>query len=131
MSKKGQYQVTWGGTKSGNSCAPLLRSQQLYGTLLYMLVGPVFTREVTIAPRREWTYILRSVYVGLLLLLIVTAWLVISGTQLITDPGDFARFGTMLFQFLAPMQLVLAILQINLDLPKEKSLYFAACSSAE
>ena len=74
-----------------------------------MFVGPVFTREVTIAPRRDWTYILRSVYVGLLLLLIVTAWLVISGTQLITDPGDFARFGTMLFQFLAPVQLVLAI----------------------
>jgi len=74
-----------------------------------MFIGPVFTREVTIAPRREWTYILRSVYVGLLLLLIVTAWLVISGTQLITDPGDFARFGTMLFQFLAPVQLVLAV----------------------
>jgi len=74
-----------------------------------MLIGPVFTREVTIAPRREWTYVLRSVYVGLLLLLVVTAWLVISGTQLITDPGDFARFGTMLFQFLAPVQLVLAI----------------------
>jgi len=74
-----------------------------------MFIGPVFTREVTIAPRREWTYILRSVYVGLLLLLIVTAWLVISGMQIITDPGDFARFGTMLFQFLAPVQLVLAI----------------------
>ena len=74
-----------------------------------MFIGPVFTREVTIAPRREWTYILRSVYVGVLLLLVVTAWLVINGTQLITDLGDFARFGTMLFQFLAPVQLVLAI----------------------
>ncbi|MDR1270823.1 MAG: hypothetical protein LBK82_15010, partial [Planctomycetaceae bacterium] len=66
-------------------------------------------REITIAPRRDWTYIIRSVYVGLLLLLIVTAWLVVSGTQLITDPGDFARFGAMLFQFLAPVQLVLAV----------------------
>ncbi|MDR1142520.1 MAG: hypothetical protein LBL62_12580 [Planctomycetaceae bacterium] len=74
-----------------------------------MLIGPVFTREITIAPRRDWTYIIRSVYVGLLLLLIVTAWLVVSGTQLITDPGDFARFGAMLFQFLAPVQLVLAV----------------------
>ncbi|MDR2754734.1 MAG: ABC transporter permease subunit [Planctomycetaceae bacterium] len=74
-----------------------------------MLIGPVFTREITIAPRRDWTYIIRSVYVGLLLLLIVTAWLVVSGTQLITDPGDFARFGAMLFQFLAPIQLVLAV----------------------
>ncbi len=74
-----------------------------------MFIGPVFTREVTIAPRREWTYVLRSVYAALLLLLIATAWLVISGTQLITDPGDFARFGAMLFQFLAPIQLVLAV----------------------
>jgi ABC-type transport system involved in multi-copper enzyme maturation permease subunit len=74
-----------------------------------MLIGPVFTREITIAPRRDWTYLIRSVYVGLLLLLIATAWLVVSGTQLITDPGDFARFGAMLFQFLAPVQLVLAV----------------------
>ncbi len=74
-----------------------------------MLIGPVFTREITIAPRRDWTYIVRSVYAGLLLLLISTAWLVVSGTQLMTDPGDFARFGAMLFQFLAPVQLVLAI----------------------
>ncbi|MDR2438658.1 MAG: ABC transporter permease subunit [Planctomycetaceae bacterium] len=74
-----------------------------------MLIGPVFTREITMAPRRDWTYIIRSIYVGLLLLLIVTAWLVVSGTQLITDSGDFARFGAMLFQFLAPIQLVLAV----------------------
>ncbi|MCL2743286.1 MAG: ABC transporter permease subunit, partial [Planctomycetaceae bacterium] len=74
-----------------------------------MLFGPVFTREVTIVPRREWTYIVRSIYAGLLLLLTATAWLVISGTQLITDTGDFARFGAMLFQFIAPVQLVLSV----------------------
>ncbi len=77
--------------------------------LIGPVFGPIFTREVTIAPRRDWTYIIRNVYVGLLLLLISTAWLVVSGTQLITDPGDFARFGAMLFQFLAPVQLVLSI----------------------
>ncbi|MDR1485159.1 MAG: ABC transporter permease [Planctomycetaceae bacterium] len=74
-----------------------------------MLIGPVFTRELTIVPRRDWTYIVRGIYSGVMLLLVATAWLVISGTQLITDAGDFARFGTMLFQFLAPIQLVLAI----------------------
>ena len=74
-----------------------------------MIIGPVFSREVAIAPRRDWTYILRSVYAGVLLLLIITAWLVISGTQLITDPGDFARCASMLFQFLAPVQMILAI----------------------
>ncbi|MDR2169978.1 MAG: ABC transporter permease [Planctomycetaceae bacterium] len=74
-----------------------------------MFIGPVFSRELTIVPRRDWTYIGRGIYAGAMLLLIATAWLVISGTQLITDAGDFARFGTMLFQFLAPVQLVLAI----------------------
>ncbi|MCL2118794.1 MAG: ABC transporter permease [Planctomycetaceae bacterium] len=72
-----------------------------------MLFGPVFTREVTIAPRRERTFLSRSVYVALLLLLICTAWLVMTGTQMIRDPGDFARFGSRLFQLLAPLQLVI------------------------
>ena len=72
-----------------------------------MLFGPVFTREVTIAPRRERTFFSRSVYVGLLLLLVSTAWLVITGTQMIRDPGDFARFGSALFQILAPLQLII------------------------
>ncbi|MDR2761795.1 MAG: ABC transporter permease subunit [Planctomycetaceae bacterium] len=74
-----------------------------------MLIGPVFTRELTIVPRRDWTFIARGIYAGVMLLLIATTWLVISGAQLISDAGDFARFGTMLFQFLAPIQLVLAI----------------------
>lgn len=74
-----------------------------------MLIGPVFTREVTIAPRRERTFIARSVYGGLLLLLVSTAWLVMTGTQLITDTGDFSRFGAALFQLLAPLQMVMML----------------------
>ncbi|GHT24396.1 hypothetical protein FACS189419_09320 [Planctomycetales bacterium] len=74
-----------------------------------MIIGPVFSREIAVAPRRDWTYVSRSVYAGLLLVLVATSWLVVSGTQLMIDPGDFARFGTMLFQFLAPVQLVLAV----------------------
>ncbi|MDR3109124.1 MAG: ABC transporter permease subunit, partial [Planctomycetaceae bacterium] len=74
-----------------------------------MLIGPVFSREVAAVPRRDANYFLRSVYAGVFLLLTATAWLVVSGTQLITDTGDFARFGSMLFQFLAPVQLVLSV----------------------
>lgn len=74
-----------------------------------MFIGPVFTREVTIAPRRERTYIARSVYGGLLVLLISTVWLVMTGTQIITDTGDFARFGASLFSLLAPLQLVMML----------------------
>ena len=44
-----------------------------------------------------------------LLVLTSTAWLVLTGTQLVRDVGDLARFGTILFQILAPLQLALAV----------------------
>ena len=74
-----------------------------------MLFGPVFAREVAIAPRRNRIYVVRSAYVTALLLLVSTAWLVLTGTQVIRDLGDLARFGTILFQILAPLQLALAV----------------------
>ena len=72
-----------------------------------MLVGPIFTREAIVAPRRTRHYILRTVYAGLLLLLICTAWMILAGTQIIRNVGDMARFGSILFQILAPLQLAL------------------------
>ncbi|MBU4398445.1 MAG: ABC transporter permease, partial [Planctomycetes bacterium] len=74
-----------------------------------MLIGPVFTRELAIAPRRIKLYVARSAYALALLVLMCTAWLVLTGTQLVQDVGDLARFGTILFQILAPLQLALAI----------------------
>ncbi len=74
-----------------------------------MFIGPVFTREVTIAPRRPQTFVVRVVYGLLLLLLVSTAWLVVTGTQLIRDTGDFARFASTLFLLIAPLQLVLTV----------------------
>ncbi len=74
-----------------------------------MIIGPVFAREATIAPRRDKTYIGRGVYGGFLLLTISAAWLVTSGSQQITDLGDFARFGASLFTLLAPLQLIVAL----------------------
>ena len=74
-----------------------------------MLIGPVFTRELAIAPRRINLYVARSAYALALLVLMSTAWLVLTGTQLVQDVGDLARFGTVLFQILAPLQLALAI----------------------
>ena len=73
-----------------------------------MIIGPVFGREVTIAPRRTRMYVARAAYVLILLVLMSTAWLVLTGTQLIRDVGDMARFGMILFQILAPLQLALA-----------------------
>ncbi len=73
-----------------------------------MLIGPVFTREVAIAPRRVKFYVGRTAYGLALLLLMATAWLVLTGTQLVRDVGDLARFGGVVFQILAPLQLALA-----------------------
>jgi len=74
-----------------------------------LLIGPVFTREAVLAPRRPRTYIARVAYGLALLVLMSTAWLVLTGTQLIRDIGDLARFGTSLFQLLAPLQLAVAM----------------------
>ena len=74
-----------------------------------MLVGPVFTREVVTAPRRGRFYVARAAYIGGLLLLIGTAWQVLAGTQDVRNIGDMARFGSIVFQILAPLQLALAL----------------------
>jgi ABC-type transport system involved in multi-copper enzyme maturation permease subunit len=74
-----------------------------------LFVGPVFSREVAIAPRRLRIYIARTAYVAGLLLLVFTAWMVLSGSQNVSDLGDLARFGTILFQLLAPLQLAWAV----------------------
>jgi ABC-type Na+ efflux pump permease subunit len=73
-----------------------------------LLIGPVFAREAAIAPRRIKIYIARTTYALALLVLMCTAWLVLTGTQLVRDSGDLARFGAALFQILAPLQLALA-----------------------
>lgn len=72
-----------------------------------MFVGPVFYREAATTPRRPRHYLYRTVYVLSLLVLICTAWFVLAGVQIINTVGDMSRFGAMLFQILAPVQLAL------------------------
>jgi ABC-type transport system involved in multi-copper enzyme maturation permease subunit len=74
-----------------------------------LFIGPVFTREFTITPRRPRIYLARTIYALVLLVLMSTAWLVLTGTQVVRDVGDLARFGTILFQILSPLQLALAL----------------------
>ncbi len=74
-----------------------------------MFIGPVFTREVAIAPRRSGIYLARTAYGIALLLLITMAWLFLTGTQVVRDVGDLARFGTILLRILAPLQLALVV----------------------
>ena len=65
-----------------------------------LFVGPVLNREIAIAPRRLRIYIARTTYVAGLLLLVFTAWMVLSGSQKRARLGRPARFGTILFQLL-------------------------------
>ncbi len=74
-----------------------------------MLVGPVFSREAAVAPRRVRHYVMRTVYGLFLLLITCTLWMILAGTQQIRNVGDMARFGIVLFQILAPLQLALIV----------------------
>ena len=85
------------------------RSEGRKGDSAELFVSPVFVRELVTAPRRSRHYVARAVYVAALLMLMGTAWLVLAGTQLIQNIGDVSRFGAMLFQILAPLQLAIAI----------------------
>ena len=74
------------------------------------MLGPVFTREAVTTTRRPRHYLIRAVYVAVLLTLMCTAWLVLAGTQIIRNVGDMSRFGAVLFQqILAPLQLALLV----------------------
>ena len=72
-----------------------------------MLIGPIFTRELAIAPRRPAHYIYRTAYPLVLFVVMCTAWLVMVGTQNVRNVGDIARFGSKLFWMLALLQLAL------------------------
>jgi ABC-type transport system involved in multi-copper enzyme maturation permease subunit len=72
-----------------------------------LFLGPVFVREAVTTPRKFRHYVVRAVYVTALMVLMCTAWLVVAGTQIIRNIGDMARFGAILFQILAPLQLAL------------------------
>ncbi len=72
-----------------------------------MLIGPIFSRELVTAPRRPQHFLYRGVYGTALFVLMCTAWLVLAGTQIIRSIGDMAKFGSILFFILAPLQLAL------------------------
>lgn len=72
-------------------------------------MGPVFARELVTAPRRARLFLYRSVYAGVLFGVMCTAWLILTGTQAISTVGDMARFGGILLQILAPLQLAMIV----------------------
>jgi ABC-type transport system involved in multi-copper enzyme maturation permease subunit len=93
----------------GRDTFVLLASSPFKSEVVALFIGPVFTREVVTSPRRTRFYLYRVVYVGALLVLMCTAWLIVAGVQVIRNVGDMARFGSVLFQVMAPLQLALVV----------------------
>ncbi len=75
-----------------------------------MLIGPIFSREAAIAPRRVRFFAVPTVIVAGLAALTLTLWQLLVGTQDIRTPGDYARFGAAAFELLAPLLLTVAVL---------------------
>src|ERR1700680_753385 len=74
-----------------------------------LMLGPIFVREWLTLPRRPRHYVMRSLYLGLLWVLALTAWQVTVGWGRPATLGDTARFGHFLFQVLTYVQLVLLL----------------------
>ena len=75
-----------------------------------MSLGAVFEREAATAPRGRGLYVARAVAAAVLLAVVATCWLVVTGSQSISTAGDTARFAATLLRILAPLQLALAML---------------------
>jgi ABC-type Na+ efflux pump permease subunit len=73
------------------------------------MFGPILAREWLVTPRRIRFYIQRVVFVLVLFSLVCTAWALLAGIQEVRNLGDLARFGALVFQFVAPFELVVTL----------------------
>ena len=74
-----------------------------------MFAGPIIAREVLTAPRPLRFYIARASYVGLLFILMWTAWQSLIGWRVVTEVGLMAFFGNILFRVFVIVQLTLML----------------------
>ncbi|WP_422930330.1 hypothetical protein [Singulisphaera sp. PoT] len=74
-----------------------------------MFAGPIIAREVLTAPRPIRFYIARAAYVGLLFVLMWTAWQSLIGWREVREFGVIARFAGFLFQLFVLIQLTLML----------------------
>lgn len=73
------------------------------------MFGPILAREWLVTPRRVRFYLQRVVFVLVLFSLICTAWALLAGIQEVRNLGDLSRFGALVFQFVAPFELVVTL----------------------
>ena len=74
-----------------------------------MLAGPLFARETLTVPRQFKHFLVRSGYVAALLVLMYTAAQATFGWQQVRNVGDIARYGELVFQIFAVVQLALIL----------------------
>ncbi len=73
------------------------------------LVGPLFRREALTAPRQLSHFLTRAGYVAAFAVLIYTATQTTFGFQSIRNIGQIARFGSLIFQIVSLVQLLLLL----------------------
>ena len=73
------------------------------------MIGPIFQREIATLPRRGRHFASRVVFAMMLFAIICTTWLLLAGLQPVQNPGDLARFGVLIFQLIAPFQLIVLL----------------------
>lgn len=73
------------------------------------MIGPIFQREIATLPRRGRHFVSRVVFALMVFAIICTTWLLLAGIQPVQNPGDLARFGVLIFQLIAPFQLVVLL----------------------
>ena len=74
-----------------------------------MFAGPIIAREILTAPRPLRFYVARASYVGLLFILMWTAWQSLVGLTDVTEVGIIAYFGHILFRLFVLFQLTLML----------------------
>ena len=74
-----------------------------------MFAGPIIAREVLTAPRPGRFYVARASYVGLLVILMWTAWQSQVGLSEVSEIGIIAYFGHLLFRLFVLFQLTLML----------------------
>jgi len=74
-----------------------------------LFAGPIFSREALTSPRQFRHYLIRSGYVAALFVLMYTTAQATFGWQQVRNVGDFARFGSLIFQVFSIVQLTLVL----------------------
>lgn len=73
------------------------------------MIGPIFHRETATLPRRGRHFVNRVVFAMMLFAILCTTWLLLAGIQPVQNAGDLARFGVLIFQLIAPFQLIVLL----------------------